>query len=250
MLKHILSALSSTELKDWIQIILTSVGILIALLASTYFASRQQRKTLTQNLSIETYKEMWCAVRDVNTACTQFAAIANLELNFLQTKINSPPMVGESQPDFDFRKRSEISGYIDKRNQLLSDISGAFLALHQLWEQNEPILFKLTTTFKAYRDAHNEIHDKTILPTGPSSNLMLENFDDIKPKLEGVNEELTKDYLQLMVYGMDFGRLLQEELIASYYDYRPIPRAKDATQGKELTRYGTRDVEAIKKEKE
>ena len=79
---------------------------------------------------------------------------------------------------------------------------------------------------------------------------MLENFDDIKPKLEGVNEELTKDYLQLMVYGMDFGRLLQEELIASYYDYRPIPRAKDATQGKELTRYGTRDVEAIKKEKE
>lgn len=243
MTEAFFAALESLSAKDWISFGIGAIGILVALLAATFFASRQQRKTLVQNLDIETYREMWNSLSAVNQACTTFAALANLKLNFLETKINSPPRVGEKSHDYDYRRRTEIQEYTDEYNKLLSDISGTFLDFHRQWEQNEPIVHRLAVAFDAYKEVHNELQERTQFPSKERSHLDIDNFSDFKPIIEKENAELTEDYLQLMVYGMDFGRLLQEELIAKYYKrYKPTRRAVNATVGKELTRKGLRDI--------
>jgi len=239
MIEWLSETFSSLTSKDWIELALSLLGIFVAVLATTYFASKQHRKSLVQNLNIETYKEIWFAVQAVNTAATTFASLANLKLNFLANKIHSSPMVGEKDHDFDFRRRGLIQDYRDERHGMLSEIAGAFIQLHRLWEQHAPIVHKLDPAFVAYKKFYDDLSKRTVFPSKELQDIDIDNFDHIKTEIEEENGKLANDHLQLMVLGMDLARMFQEETIAKYYPtYKSIPRSVNATEGLELTREG------------
>ena len=49
MIEWLSETFSSLTSKDWIELALSLLGIFVAVLATTYFASKQHRKSLVQN---------------------------------------------------------------------------------------------------------------------------------------------------------------------------------------------------------
>lgn len=232
----------------WVQIIISLIGVFIAVFAATWFASRQNKQVLAQNLKIETYKDLWKSLVRVNETLITFAATANLQLDFLETHMKQPPNFGESQPDYDFRRRGEINEYSKKFDDSIDDIRKAMLEFHQLWEQHEPMMSELTVAFESYKSEFDKVLDKTMFPSELRAYLGLENFEKSKPLLAQENQELIDEFIQQYAYGLDLGRMIQEAFIVDYFPkHQSIPRATKAEAGKELTKSGIRPVQITQK---
>lgn len=230
------------EAKDWLNLGTNVVAILVALLGATWFATRQNRKILVQNLEMETYKEMWKAIERINNALVNFSATVNLQLDFLENKINSAPNFQESQPDFDYRRRTAISDYSKDYDKKVASITLAGLEFHQLWEQKEPLMSGLNIAFRTYQNEFDLLRDRVQFPSKTRLHLDLLNFQEMKPILEQENEKTIEACMRQLVYGMDLARLIQEDLVAGYFNYKSIPRSKKAEQGYELTREGLKPI--------
>lgn len=227
---------------DWINLGTSVVAILVALLGATWFATRQNRKILVQNLEMETYKETWKAIEKINNALVNFSATVNLQLDFLENKINSAPNFQESQPDFDYRRRTSINNYSKDYDRKVASITLAGQEFHHLWEQKEPLMSGLNIAFRTYQNEFDSLRDQVQFPSKTRLHLDLINFQEMKPILEQENEKTIEACMRQLVYGMDLARLIQEDLIADYFNYKPIPRASRAEHGYELTREGLRLV--------
>ena len=229
----------------WIQIGIGVAGIFVAVLAATWFASRQNKKILIQNLKIETYKDLWKSLVRVNETLIMFATTANLQLDFLENHMKQPPNFGESKPDYDFRRRGEIIEYSKKFDDSISDIREAQLRFHQIWEQHEPMMNNLEVAFEAYKSEFDKVLEKVMFPSQLRSHLDLDNFADSKPLLYKENQVLIDEFIQQYAYGLDLGRMVQREFIGGYFSkHKPTSRAENADRGMELTSNG---IKAIKK---
>lgn len=230
------------NMDNWLEFGLTMAGIIVAVLTATVFATRQNKKILIQNLRIETYKEMWRAVEDVNESLMNLSAYINLQLNFLENTVNSQPNFQETQPDFDFRRRQAINNYSKEFDGRAAEVTKTGLDFHRLWEQKEPLMYKLSVAFQTYQNEFNALRDRIQFPSQSRLHLDLDNFNETKLILEDENQKIIEMAVRQLVYGMDLARLVQEELIAGYFNYKPIPRATNAEVGYELTRDGLHPV--------
>jgi len=230
---------------DLINISIGVTSILVAILAATWFAGKQNQNILKQNLEIETYKEFWHAISSLNEALINLPVFAKMDLNYTSIVVNGPPNVNEQSHEEAFRKRQKILEFnkgLDEKNQ---EVMGAWGKLHQLWEQKEPVLFDLTVAFAAYRDEYSKIQEKLILPSQTRSSLDLENFSEIKTILDTENDVLEKECMDLLVYGIDMSRMIQKRLLSKYYKHEPVLRGKEAQSGFQLTEEGLIPVKSL-----
>lgn len=233
------------NISDWINIAMGVVSIFIAILAATWFAGRQNKNILKQNLEIETYKEFWHAISRLNETLINLPVYANMELNYTSIVVNGPQNVNEQAHEEAARKRQKLlefnKGFDDKNQEVMS----AWGSLHQLWEQKEPILSDLNVAFAAYRDEYSKLQEKLILPSAARTSLSLENFNEIKTTLDEENEALQKTCMDMLVYGIDFSRMIQKRLVSKYYKHEPAIRGKEAESGFQLTEKGLVSVKSL-----
>lgn len=229
-----------------IQIVGIIVASVVAILVATKFSSEQNKNVLKQNLKIKTYEMFWDSIQNINNALATFPAKSSLNLGFLKQAINSPPNFREEQPDFDYRRRKKILSWINEYNDALDDIARYQLVLHQLWEQYEPVLFRLSTAFETYLSECKKFNDKTSMPVVSPWDLDITDFEDTYKNLYKQTEDFTTEALNILVYGIDLGRLIQKELLTEYFDFSPVSRGYGAEEGYELTILGLRPVKSIK----
>lgn len=234
---------------DWINIGIGVVSIFVAILAATWLAGKQNKNILKQNLEIETYKEFWHAVTNLNEALINLPVSAKMDLNYTDIVVSGSANVNEQPHEEAFRKRQKIQEFnriCDEKGQAVMNAWGG---LHQLWEQKEPILSNLTKAFGAYRDEYSKLQEKLILPSKNRTALELDNFNTIKIKLEKEHDELEKECMDLLVYGIDFSRLIQKQLLSKYYKHTPEVRGEGAESGYQLTESGLVSVKKLSSSK-
>jgi hypothetical protein len=222
----------------WFNILSLIVTSFIAIISATWFSSRQNSKVLKQNLRIKIYELFWNSIQDVSNSLAVLPTKATLGLDFLKNSIDSHANFGESQADFDSRRRSLISSWVKEYDESLDEIQKYQIRLHQLWEQYEPVIHNLNIAFRTYIEESRKITDVRLNPVVSPWDLDITDFDKIYKPLRNQNEELTRNAMSLLVYGIDLGRMLQEELIAEHFDFIPIHRGEGAQEGYELTRTG------------
>ena len=196
-------------------------------------------------MEIETYKEFWHAISRLNESLINLPVYANMELNYTSIVVNGPQNVNEQAHEEAARKRQKILEFNKGFDNKSQDVMSAWGSLHQLWEQKEPILSDLNIAFAAYRDEYTKLQEKLILPSAARTSLSLENFNDIKTTLDEQNEFLQKTCMDMLVYGIDFSRMIQKRLLSKYYKHEPVIRGKEAESGFQLTEKGLVSVKAL-----
>lgn len=226
------------ETSDWIQAGIGVVGITVAILVATYFAGRQNKNILKQNLEIETYRELWLKVEAINNSLVEFSSYVNLQLQFTEQTIQADPNFAETDTEESFRKRRVIQQYNVTYDAKSQDITKAMGMFHQLWEQKEPMLSGLEVAFKTYLNEYERFKERLLFPSQARLLLDLENFADNKVIVFNENEELIDSCITQIVYGIDISRLVQEKLVSTYFNHKPSRRGLGAEKGYELTKSG------------
>ncbi len=232
---------------DWINISIGFVSVVTAVIAATWFAGRQNKNILKQNLEIETYKEFWHAITNLNNALVNLPVYANMDLNYTKIVVEGPQNINEQAHEESFRKRQKINEYNKGYDERSQEVMGAWGALHQLWEQKEPILSELSIAFKAYLDEYSKLQEKLILPTQNRTSLELDNFSGVKKKLDAENDRLEQECMDMLVYGIDMSRMIQKRLLSKYYNHQPVIRGEGAQSGFQLTEKGLVSVKELSK---
>lgn len=232
---------------DWINLALGATSVFIAILTATWFAGRQNKNILKQNLELETYKEFWHSISSLNESLINLPVFAKMDLNYTEIVVTGPQMVNEQAHEEASRKRQKIIEYSKGLNEKNQEVMSAWGKLHQLWEQKEPVLSDLTVAFGAYRDEYSKLQEKLILPSQTRSSLDLENFSEGKITLDTENDVLEKECMDLLVYGIDMSRMIQKRLLSKYYKHEPVLRGKEAQSGFQLTEEGLIPVKSLTK---